>query len=536
MRIKLLYLPRFSINPFEGSPSLDRLYVPPLGITTLFSVLKREGIQSEQDDLFIKTLNAGIDLSVFNDQEKVRKLAEEGEENTLEEYGERILNLTRVKGFDVVGISLFDADNPSTLGVALSIAKILKERYGCTVIAGGEIPFYVEETLLRSGFVDYFIPNHFIYPPEFILPQFCEFYEQGREKETAGVEFLENGVVKKNPVKYDEKKAKEIVVPNFDGLPLDLYTYEMKLRMGGEEYTSKILVLPYRFVKGCPYSCAFCRCSTEPFWCCKPVEEVVEDLRFLSQRYNTPYFFFLNSEVNPTPSYTQNFCEALIEEDLGVKWSACANFTGLNEDLLKKMKEAGACRLIFGLESLSPKVLKYIHKPVEINHAESILKLCHELGIWAEIDMICGFPFENVEDVEKNVNFLRKNKRYVKTVYLHRFFLDGLIKEHPEKFGIRLRSVSYKLSSNLRQEGFDEIGGLKWEDRKKLTEQLYAMIKKCIKETGIKENTEAHEIFFLSSLPVWKKLLDMRWERIEGTGEIVVKELQGSVNETELQK
>jgi len=522
MKIKLIFLPKFDLDYRKGEYNLNALYVPPIGISVLTSFLRSHQIKTDQDDLFIKTRNK-IDLKPFSDEKRIKKLTlKEYQDEELEKSGEKILRLTKVRDYDIIGFSIYDPDEVSSVGIALILAKIIKETYDPMIIIGGHIPTNIKETLLKSRFIDFSINNSLESPAELNLLAFYEWCEKGlkkkNKKNVPGLEYLKNGKLITNISNYRKEEMMKIIKPCFDGLPLNLYKYNLAYDSDGIEYKNKILALPYFFIKGCPYKCAFCVRSLDSFWVAKKVENVIEDLEYLSRKYKTKYFFFLNSSVNPTYKYGGGLAKQLIKSDLRIVFSDCANFENLDKKLLENLKEAGAVRLIFGLESASQKILRYIGKNLSLKKAEVKLKHAESIGIWTEIDAICGFPFERINDVNFFIDFIKKNKRYIKGIYLHKFFLDGKIRKYPIKYGIKIRENEIsKISTEMREEPFDEINGLKFEDRIKLTHETYDKILLEMSKLNIKEGTEAQELFLLRSLP--------EWDEIVKNGSFIVKKL-----------
>jgi radical SAM superfamily enzyme YgiQ (UPF0313 family) len=117
-----------------------------------------------------------------------------------------------------------------------------------------------------------------------------------------------------------------------------------------------------------------------------------------------------------------------------IKWEDSATFQYMNKALIKKMREAGAVRLIFGLESCSKRILRYIGKNISLSQVEKNLKSLWEAGIQVEVNLICGFPYERISDIKKTIEFLRRNKKYIKVAYVKKFFLDGKMRAYPEKY------------------------------------------------------------------------------------------------------
>ncbi len=483
MKLKLLCLPWYHIDPNRGELYGEREF-PPLGVATLTAFLKKHGICVEQDDLDVKVAyhnekfknsNRSIKLHFFNDERKIAQINKEGEE-ILEKEGEKILGLTNCKDFDVIGFSLHSTDNPSVIGVALTVAKLLKEKYGSTIITGSLMDNLALRKLLKSHLIDCAIfSSHVGSFGETNLLKFCNMYEKGMDiqKIPGTISMQGEKLIHKYGFEDYEKNEKCIfTLPEFSGLPMDLYIKDVSSKIEDNSYSSKILILPYFFIYGCLSKCAFCWYSKYPLVGMKKPEEIVEDLEILSKKYHTRYFYFLNTEINPTKEYSKAVANELIKRDINILWTDCATFKNMDIGLLKKLRESGAARLVWGLESASQRMLDYIQKGVRLNEAKTCLKKSRKLGIWNQVLFICGFPYEKEGDINFTLSFLKKNQKYIHETVLNKFWIDGLFEDYPKKFGIQIKK-STKIYRNWSTKPFDEINGLCWEDKAKQNLKLY---------------------------------------------------------------
>jgi radical SAM superfamily enzyme YgiQ (UPF0313 family) len=478
MKLKLLQTPRYEEHLYKkDEKKIDKklghtIFLPPLGIATLTAFLKKNHIFVDQDDLRIKVFyhnlkinysNKQINLKIFNNGKRTERFAKLKEDKKFEAEGEKILKLTNCKGFDAFGFSLSETYTPSTAGVALTLAKLLKEKYDATILIGGNVHFEVAEMMLKTKLVDYLITGEGTDK----LLAFCENYENGLPLEKApGIFFLdEEGKIKSTAAPKEFSERKIPIRPCFDGLPLDLYSPKVTFDVDGTKFTSKHLILPYIFVNGCPHKCAYCPDALGEYKAKTP-EEVVEDLKILSKKYRTRYFFFINTEINPTYKYAEEIAKGIIKKDLNILWSDCATFFSMDKALLEKLKKAGAAILIFGLESGSRKVLKLVQKPLPpFSYIKKILKKSYELGIRNELDVLCGFPYETERDVNSTIKLLLEVKKYVLQYHISKFRPTGLIGFYPEKYGIQileLKPSTYRPSHIIP---FEEVNGLKWKKR-----------------------------------------------------------------------
>jgi len=274
-------------------------------------------------------------------------------------------------------------------------------------------------------------------------------------------------------------------IPYFGGLPLHLYRYHPLREFSREEAghlmsRRSVLMLPYYFMVGCPFNCAFCGESYDDAYRVKPIEEIVEDLKALKKKYRANHFFFLNDMVNPSREFAARFSRALIEADLDVRWSDCAHFGPLDKELIFQLREAGAVRLIYGLESGSERLLRYANKHFTLQHASNVLRWSHEAGIWNEIEIICGLPYEEDRDINATAKFIGENLAYINYCHPNRFQLKrSRFLKTPERFG--LSNVS-PVNHEYHYYRFDEVRGLDWEEKELQIQRSYEMVESVVGE------------------------------------------------------
>ncbi len=264
------------------------------------------------------------------------------------------------------------------------------------------------------------------------------------------------------------------------------------------------LLLPYRFTRGCPFECIFCISSTQRLSHALLPDEIVSHLESLQGEHHPTGFFFLNDTINISKKYIMDLCDKIIARKLKILWSDCARVDHLDQETLFKMREAGCIRLIYGMETASPRLLKYINKKIELKDLENVLRWTDEAGIWSGVEVIGGFPHEKQEDIEATISFLKENEKYINRIYLNHFDLRGnsVLYNSPERYGIkrifRVDECTEKDFSSYVEYGFDEADGLVWKDKVKQIEfSIQAIRESCCR--GHRFFTDEHLLFFLYS-------------------------------------
>jgi hypothetical protein len=157
---------------------------------------------------------------------------------------------------------------------------------------------------------------------------------------------------------------------------------------------------------------------------------------------------------------------------LDIQWSDCVRANNLDQELLIKMRKAGAVRLVIGLESASPRLLEYINKRVTREQVAQVFRWAHEAGIMTSVEIIAGFPTETDDDIRATLDFLEQNRDYIDEAYLNPFYLErnSLMFRYPQRYGIENirteRTFETSRGTILGHSNasymFDEIGGARW--------------------------------------------------------------------------
>ncbi len=193
-------------------------------------------------------------------------------------------------------------------------------------------------------------------------------------------------------------------------------------------------LVPIMTTRGCPYNCDFC-CVTNLFGKKMrhvPIENVVRDI----QESGAKNFMFLDDNIIGHPQYAKALFTAI--KPLKIKWVGQASVSLLVRDstLMQLAAESGCKALFFGIESVSEKQLKTMHKAIkEIEHLESALKRIKKMGILIHASMVFGFDNDTKEIFDETVQFLIKNKVStvsfnVLTPYPGTKVYDDMIKEN----------------------------------------------------------------------------------------------------------
>lgn len=237
-------------------------------------------------------------------------------------------------------------------------------------------------------------------------------------EEVPGLLYLKNGNLKSNP----QKKFS-----NLNALPFQSFTGYRK-----DNYFMPEFILPVR--SSTTYSCywgkcIYCACSgkKEPYRIMS-AERFVDEIEYLSKKYNTKYFIFWDNALHP--KYLDKVSDILLKKRLNIKYTLYARLEeGFSEHLLKKIKKSGCIAIHWGFDNASERLLNYINKGTKISVAKKVLEYSKKSGIYNFIYIMTELPTQTIEDLDVNFDFVKENRKNIDEVHLLRklLFLDGSV-------------------------------------------------------------------------------------------------------------
>jgi len=220
----------------------------------------------------------------------------------------------------------------------------------------------------------------------------------------------------------------ELPPPDFDGLPL-------------EKYFSPELILPYLATRGCYWGrCKFCDHGegyTSGFRM-KRVEQVIDEIRYLKNRYNARCFHFTDESY--PPALFKRLTKKLVEDKVDIEWTTHLRFEKglIDKEVWRDAINSGCKFLHFGFESGSECVLELMGKATTLDTMRRTLQLSSEAGIWNHVMGFFGFPGETYEDAKDSIKFMEENKEYIHSIGFGTFDLTKYapIMKNLDKYGI----------------------------------------------------------------------------------------------------
>ena len=368
------------------------------------------------------------------------------------------------ENYNLVGISIVGI---SQILPGLTLARLLKEKYPHLHITLGGPIFSVNTKQLMGHpeFFQEFCHSIITFEGEEPLNRLLTALKNGSTlKSVPNLLFCEDGKVESNEERV-ELRFEELPAPIFDGLPMDLYL-------------SPYPIIPVLQSRGCYWGkCTFC---THSFiyghrYGKQRTEQMVDELESLAKKYKTKYFTFSDEAVSPHS--LNDVSEEIIKRGVDIKSIALLKFEKvMDQELFKKMKQAGFIFLMYGLESANDRILSLIDKGTDQKTEREVLDKSHKAGIWNHSFMFFGFPTETRDEAQDTITFLEKNLHSIHSFGPGVFLLnrDSSCYQYPEKFSITkiIQNPESNMAMNL---DFESSSGMSREEAIEMNNKCISM-------------------------------------------------------------
>ena len=453
-RVVLVRVPGFKLDERECSTLM-----PPLSLIQLGSMLTAEGLPQRVADLAAEAQVAGL-------------LAEEGPAARLQVIdftARRIAELAaELGGMDALALS---AESPDGARLAGEVAQSIGTP-ALTVMGGRGIELG-DDLLQEFPALDLLVEQEGDVAFALLLRHLAQGIRLPRS--VPGTCFRTAGGLARLPAAYQELDA--VAPPSLHWVDAGLYP-DTRQPFEGE------LAVPYQFVLGCPYHCAFCGDYSAGRMRMRSPARVVSDVTRMFQEHGVRNFVFLNTLINPTPRYVEELLTEFERLPMEIRWVDSAKPRLLDSATLNRLRRAGCVQLIWGIDAASPRLCKLYAKGFDLEDATTQLRLSHEAGISNVVNLIAGLPHESDEDrteISKWLVSVQGIASYV-NIMPYRLMGNSLIYRFPERYGIARRLGTL--------EAYDELGGLKWEAKQEAANAETERLARLVAELGFARTTK----------------------------------------------
>lgn len=312
---------------------------------------------------------------------------------------QKLVELIISKNPCLVGFSLM---SPNFLEAKENI-DILKTKLNVPIVCGGPLCTIDANKVIAEKNIDFVVRGE----GEFaLLELYLAYFSSKRFKKIRGLVFKSRGKVAYGPGPEDIKDLDSLPFPARHLINLNDY-------MRGR--TNYVPTEPTDYImtsRGCPYDCSFCAsvilCHRKYRY--RSTKSVIEEMEMLMKTYGTKGLHFREDNFTANRQRVIILCDEMIKRNLGLKWQCESRVDLLDEELVKKMAQAGCTGMWFGIESGSQKILDSMKKNITIEQMYRAVNLCRKYKMKVGASFIVGYPGETKEDIRKTFELAKKLK------------------------------------------------------------------------------------------------------------------------------
>jgi radical SAM superfamily enzyme YgiQ (UPF0313 family) len=397
---------------------LQRGWTEQIGIMVLSSFIKEKGhqcelfVEGEEKDLISSALSAKPDLIAFS-------------------------GVTMMRNW------------------ILKIARRIKEKSNIPIIVGGVDPTFFPD-LVREDGIDIICRGEGEYP----LLELLDSLENGQIRtDIENLWIKKNGKIFQNPLRP--------LISNLDEFPDPDREIYYKYN-----YFKKYPVKRIQAGRGCPYKCTYCFNkgyqklyeNKGKYVRFRSVERVIKEIKNIKDKYGFKTIILNDDILLLNRNWVNEFLEKY-KREINKPFICSTTVNLLNEEIVKKLKEANCYCVFFGIETGNETLRKEIlHKNITNEQILKATELLRKYGIISRPTNMLGIPGESLENAFETLELNIKAKPtiswcslflpYPGTELREQALRDGLIEENGKE------TISYFSHTILKQKNNNKIQNL----------------------------------------------------------------------------
>ena len=349
---------------------------------------------------------------------------------------------------ELVGITGFSMEK-KVVHASAEVAK--KVNPHVPVIVGGPYATASEEKLLKDDNIDYVVAGE----GEAVFREFVQRLASSSPKDEFGdlsgfIYRGTNGQIRKNAQREFISDLDSIPMVAWDLIDVEGY-FAKNVRASMNLHRKSRRVLPLFSSRGCPYRCTYCHEVFGKKLRKRSAEHVLAEIKHLHDRYQIKEVEILDDIFNADKERAKAIFDGVIQSGMKLGFSFPNGLRAdiMDEELVDKMKEAGVYRLIYAVESGSPRIQKLMKKNLDLEKARHIIDYTARKNISVGGFYMMGFLDENEEDVMMTIDFACKTRMHTAAFFILQPFPNTEIFQQALDRGIILPSRTRKLEPTI---------------------------------------------------------------------------------------
>lgn len=341
-------------------------------------------------------------------------------------------------------------------------------------------------------------------------------------KNMSGLVFFNKGELIKTPRRDLIENIDELPFPARDITPMERYYLKDQINLFGVKREMAVMTS-----RGCPYKCIFCGSSVQ--WGSvrfHSAEYVVNEIEYVVKKYKADGIMFWDDLFIAPEDRILKIAKLIKDKELHKKvvFTGFARANLMNEKISAALSGINVKRLIFGLESGSEKILKYLKRSsVTVEDNKRAVSLCRKYGITSSSGFITGTQGETVEDLQKTYEFMKNypldnSQIYILTPYpgteiWEKAVKDGLISPKINLNNLFVQLKSPTILDFFRKDASNLLKDRVFLNREYKNNQAYLNMIFRMMKLAMKQNIKFYGKIFPKEIGL---ILRIIWIKIKG--------------------
>jgi len=357
-----------------GAPLFLRVYMPPLGLGYIASVLEGQGHEVELISLTTLPVPRLSEI-----QERVRRFR------------------PAVVGHTVLSPS---ANSSRTLFQAIRSVDP-----NVVLVAGGAHPTALPEHSLSWLGADIAVLKE----GEHTFGELVDALEKGRDVAGVdGIAYRKNGAVRLTGMRPFETNIDVFPFPAWHLIKPETYPQVPPQGMLKDPPATMMITS-----RGCPYECSFCasfRTMGRAHRLRDPAK-VLDEMELLKDRHGIREIMLVDLNFTFTRSHAVAVCNEMLKRDFKITWKTLSGFRidHVDEELLRLFKQTGCYQVIFGIESFNQSSLDRLNKALDVRIVHEKIAMAKRIGMNTASFFIIAMPGETEEQARYTMRMARKS-------------------------------------------------------------------------------------------------------------------------------
>ncbi len=383
--------------------------------------------------------------------------------NTLETPA-KIAQLAADFQADVVGITAFASDCHQAAQVAVAVKSCLPLT---SVVLGGAQVTADPTYYFQYPQVDYCVSGE----GEVTFHRLLEVLPEGTREDLANIPGLyyrqPDGSLQGSRHTYIEN-LDDLPLPAWDLLDVKSYFRNKRKRVSGNPHNHDRRCLPMMTSRGCPYHCAYCHdifgVKVRTF----STERVLQEFTYLTQELGAREVEFVDDLFNANLQRACGLLDTLAARKNGTHISLPNGLRAdhISDDFLDSCRRAGVYRIIYAIESASPRIQKLIRKNLNLEKARENIARTAARHFSVGGYFMLGFPEESLEEMNQTLQWAVDSDLHTASFLLLAPFPNTDIHRWAQEHGYDLSHTFedyYRIKTNLTQVKDETIEKLRVE-------------------------------------------------------------------------